>query len=112
MEAVHYLLPDNSRGYRIHINTDNQASAWALQTGRCTDLDLGLCSRQLWLMAAIGDFELQIVHKAGSDLVLADALSRAHISSKAASLAAKQCAQRRLSRVRMTHSQHIFSSHL
>ena len=96
----------------IRVNTDNQASAIALQSGRCSDPDLGLCSRELWLMSAIHNFTLSIVHTPGSDLILADALSRAHASRAAARLAAERCAQLSLKRVRVTHSKDMFSPFL
>ena len=109
VEAVATLRPDDCQGFEIRINTDNQASASALQTGRCSDADLGLCSRELWLMAAINNFTLQVSHKPGVELVLADALSRAHISSAASRIAAERCAELNLMRVRVTHSEERFS---
>ena len=112
VEAVATLCPREKHGRLIRVNTDNQASAVALQSGKCSDLDLGMCSRELWLMAALGSFSLSIVHKPGASLILADALSRAHMSDSAAQLAARQCAQRHLKRVRTTHSITRFSPNL
>ena len=104
VEAVATLRPDPCEGYLISVNTDNQASATSLQTGKCSDPDLGLCSRELWLMAAVNNFDIEICHKPGIQLVLADALSRAHMSEVAAQVAAQQCTQLALHRVRVSHS--------
>ena len=109
VEAVASLRPQMSAGMMIKINTDNQASASSLQSGRCTDQDLGLCSRELWLMAAVGNFTIDISHKPGVELILADALSRAHVSAGASREAAKRCADLNLQRVRVTHSEKRFS---
>ena len=110
--AVACLRPKRPEGWTLLINTDNQASASALHTGKCSDPDLGLCSRELWLMAAINNFSITIAHKPGADLVLADALSRAHSSRGAARLAAEQCACLHLKRIRVTHSEKLFSPFL
>lgn len=67
---------------KVTIFTDNSASSYALQTGKTKDSVLASCSRQLWLEAARSDHEIVIVHKPGSELVLADALSR-RVSEKA-----------------------------
>ena len=112
VEAVTHLAPADASGYLIRVNTDNKASASVLQSGKGADPDLTLCSRQLWLLAAIGSFNIQVDHKPGKDLILADALSRAHESPKSAALAAQQCARLNLRRVRMKHSESRFSCNL
>ena len=62
------------------VNTDNSASATVLRSGRAKDRILASCSRQLWNIAATHDITLNITHKPGEQLVLADALSRRHTS--------------------------------
>lgn len=65
--------------------TDNMASSFALSTGRTKDEELGACARQLWLEAAVRDQSFIIQHKPGSQIPLADALSRyAQDTNKAA----------------------------
>ena len=112
VEAVATLRPQVARGARIVVNTDNQASAQSLQSGKCTDSDLGLCSRELWLLAAIHNFELQVMHKPGALLVLADALSRAHTSRGAARIITEQSHKLGITRIRVRHSEHRFTTDL
>ncbi len=38
------------------------------------------CAREMWLAAAMGDFEIYPVHKAGRDMVVPDSLSRYHLA--------------------------------
>ena len=96
----------------ITVNTDNMASACALESGRCSDPALGMCARELWLMAALDSCSISIHHKPGAHLVLADALSRAHLSQKAAALAAEQCTHLGLKRIRTRHSANRFTCDL
>ena len=71
-----------------------------------------MCSRQLWLLSALSGFSLDIVHKAGVELVLADALSRALSDHKAALIACEQCTYLGLVRVHVTHSFAMFDNDL
>lgn len=56
--------------------TDNITSSFALQTGRTKDNVLGACARELWLHASKANMTLEIKHKRGELIPLADALSR------------------------------------
>lgn len=56
--------------------TDNMASSYALHTGRTKDPILASCARELWLQAARLNHHVQIKHKSGHLIPLADALSR------------------------------------
>lgn len=67
--------------------TDNSASSQALQTGKTKDPVLASCSCELWLEAACSDHEIVIQHKPGSELILADALSRCFSDKAKAELA-------------------------
>lgn len=60
----------------VILHTDNEASAYALQSGRTKDLVLSACARELWLIAAKNDHLLTIEHKPGRDIPVSDALSR------------------------------------
>lgn len=60
----------------ITIFTDNMAGSHALQTGRTRHPTLGACARELWLAAAVNHHTITIKHKPGSEIELADALSR------------------------------------
>ena len=63
-------------------------------------------------MATMGGFSIKVVHKPGTELIFADALSRAHQSRAMAQLAAEQCASMNLSRIRVKHSESQFSQDL
>ena len=81
--AYRTILPQESAGLHIIINTDNIGSKYALELGRTKDKILAACSRQLWLEAAVKDHTVQVCHKYGKDLPLPDALSRMHEPAKA-----------------------------
>lgn len=77
-----FIPPSNAL---VVIYTDNMASSYALGTGRTKDSTLASCARELWLLAAKNSHHITIEHKPGSQLQLADALSRLSIDpSKAA----------------------------
>lgn len=104
LEAVNIIVAFNTlcpcqapHGAKIIIYTDNISSAYALESGRTSDPTLGACSRELWLLAAIHDFIITIVHKPGEDIPLADALSRYHQDTAKATRASAIIAQRSLS---------------
>lgn len=92
LEAVNLLVSYktftpffHSNNALIIIYTDNMASSYALESGRTKDSTLAACARELWLLAAKNSHQITIRHKPGSELQLADALSRISIDpSKAA----------------------------
>lgn len=73
--------------------TDNISSAYALSTGRTKDTVLSSCAREMWLQAASSDHDVQFVHKPGTEIPLADALSRMHEDSIKATYA-RRCIDR------------------
>lgn len=86
--AYRTLCPSaGTAGCCIVMLTDNQASAYALQTGKTKDSILASCSRELWLEAAKADHTITIQHKPGELIPLADALSRVHEDTSKAALA-------------------------
>lgn len=83
LEAVNVLVAIRTlsagiplQGKGVLVYTDNLSSSMALTTGKTTDMVLAACARQLWLEAAVRDMEIKILHKPGSLIPLADALSR------------------------------------
>ena len=88
LEAVNLLIayrtlaPLDSQGVRIVITTDNLGSQLALETGRTHEPVLATCARQLWLEASLHDHVIEIRHKKGTEIPLADALSRQHEPDK------------------------------
>ena len=73
-------IPTNSAGIVVLVNTDNATSTTALSLGRGVDATLGAYAREIWLLAALGSFEIEVRHKPGTQLQFADALIRAHSS--------------------------------
>lgn len=61
----------------VIIFTDNISASFSLDSGRTRDHVLGACARELWLEGALMDIDIQINHKPGHLIPLADALSRA-----------------------------------
>lgn len=83
LEAINILVAYKTLGptfklqpAKIVIWTDNITSSFALQSGRTKDDTLGACARELWLQASIFNHEVEIKHKRGELIPLADALSR------------------------------------
>lgn len=76
--ALRTLTPkQHLNGKGIVVHTDNISSSFALTTGRTRDPILAACAREIWLEGAIRDIDIKIVHKPGTSILLADALSRA-----------------------------------
>ncbi|KAI8503309.1 hypothetical protein Bbelb_191300 [Branchiostoma belcheri] len=63
-------------GSRIVVMCDNEASVTVLNSGRSRSPFLQTCLRNLWLCAAVGQFELRAIHIPGLENRLADHLSR------------------------------------
>lgn len=68
----------NDPGATILMATDNISSSFALQTGRTTDDVFANCARELWLADLTNNHMIEICHKPGENIPLADALSRQH----------------------------------
>ena len=60
----------------MYIYCDNMAVVQVASSGRTKDPFLGACIRNIWLITATLDIELEIKHIQGSKNILADALSR------------------------------------
>ena len=77
--ALFSLTPETPCNFKIVINRDNEASQKVLQSGAGRDPILCACAIQIWKFATINSCIVEICHKPGKDLPLADALSRSHI---------------------------------
>ncbi len=64
------------RGTRVKICCDNFAVVSTLNSGRGRDENLLAMSRNIWLVAAQADIDLEVVHIMGRTNVVADLLSR------------------------------------
>ena len=60
----------------MYIFCDNMAVVQVASSGRTKDPFLGACIRNIWLITATHDIELEVKHIQGTKNVLADALSR------------------------------------
>ena len=112
IHALKYLLPPNPNNYKIVLNTDNAASQAILNEGFGRDLVLCACARQLWFIAAQANTDVEVIHKPGRELVLADALSRAHLSNKHINIANKLCKDLKLQKLVIEHTECILDKDL
>lgn len=83
MEAINTLVAyrtlahcNNKGPIRALILTDNMSSSQALMSGRTKDKVLASCAREFWLEAAKNGDTIDIEHRPGTSIPLADALSR------------------------------------
>ncbi len=70
------LWASELRGTRVKICCDNFAVVSTLNSGRGRDENLLAMSRNIWLVAAQADIDLEVVHIMGRTNVVADLLSR------------------------------------
>jgi hypothetical protein len=63
----------------VRIHCDNAAAVSVLNTGRGRDPFLLKCAREVWLLSALHDFQVEIIHTPGALISSADALSRYHL---------------------------------
>ena len=96
--AIKTLVPKTVRNTRICVKTDNMGSKYALSTGKTRDPILAACAREIWLISALQEIDIIVLHAPGETLVLADALSRAAINPHLASLARALVFKKKLSR--------------
>lgn len=83
LEAINTLVAyrtlahrDIAAPVRALILTDNMSSSQALMSGRTKDRILAACAREFWLEAAKNGDKIDIEHRPGTSIPLADALSR------------------------------------
>ena len=76
------LWGKNYTGKKILLYCDNLQSVLAINSGKCRELLVGSCARQLWLEVARHGFQLKAVHLPGVDNRLADSLSRWHLGQQ------------------------------
>lgn len=100
LEAINLLVSyrtlcpkEGTAGKCIVLIMDNLASHFALNSGQTKDQTLSACARELWLEAARADHEIRIEHKPGTEILLADALSRFYSDPSKGALALKLTAR-------------------
>ena len=69
---------------KILLKCDNQAVVSVLNSGRIQDSTFGAMARNISMLLAIHDIELQVMHILGSDNKVADLLSRWYITENPA----------------------------
>ena len=70
------------KGHRIEIRCDNMNTCILVMRGKSADPYMQKCARELYLVAATNDIELNVIHTPGVELTVADALSRRHLDKK------------------------------
>ena len=101
--ALCSLSPQDPYNYDIQILTDNMTSQQVLSTGHGRDKILTACARKLWQFCSINNCTVNITHKPGETLIIADALSRAFTNNKCKVLATNYCVNNNLERVLVNH---------
>ena len=81
--AARLWLPDLT-GSTVLIFCDNWATVAAINSGRATDTIIRGSLRELWWLASTNDVQLEVRHKPGAEMLAANTLSRAAVSSAAA----------------------------
>ena len=69
-------------GHRVTIRSDNMNTCIVVMKGRSQDDFMQACAREIYVVVAAHDIDLDVVHTPGVELVLADALSREHKDNK------------------------------
>ena len=101
--ALVNLCPADPFQYDITIHTDNMSSQQVLDSGSGKDKILTACARFIWKFSALNNCIINIVHKPGIELVIADALSRAAINNSSRKTATEYCVNNNLTRVLVDH---------
>ena len=66
---------------RVNILSDNLAVVQVVNSGKTKDMFLATCVRDIWLLTAVFDIELEVAHIAGAKNEVADLLSRLHVDN-------------------------------
>lgn len=85
--ALHTFVDDSFKGGHIKLYCDNAASVQVLQSGRGRNKIILEVARYIWMLQAKYQFTISYAHIKGKDNVIADALSRAHLSPAMADIA-------------------------
>lgn len=78
--AVYTFVSNADRGSHILVKSDSLSSVQVFQSGRGRNKVLLDCARHLWMCQALLDIRISYAHITGQDNIIADSLSRMHIS--------------------------------
>lgn len=81
--SLRVLLHDDDNHKKVRLCCDNLSAVYTLTSGRAKDPILSAIARAAWYIQAARDIDLEVVNVPGSNMGIADALSRAHVSSDA-----------------------------
>ena len=70
------IFVDEIRGRTVRVFCDNASTVSALNSGKAKDMVMAYVLRQVWFLCADKDMQLLVSHKPGSELIIADLLSR------------------------------------
>lgn len=87
--ALHTFVDASWAGSHIRVICDNLPSVSIMQTGKGRNKVILDVARAIWMLQAKYNIDISYEHIKGEHNTLADALSRAHLSTKAALLAEK-----------------------
>ena len=76
------MWSDRWSGWTVQIYCDNLNTVCVLQSGRSRDNFMRACAREVFLLTAAGDIDIQVCHRPGLSMIWADALSREHTHPK------------------------------
>ena len=68
--------------HTVEVHCDNEAAVSILNSGRCKDLFMLSCARQIWMYSATYEFTIVPIHESATNMTLPDALSRYHLHDK------------------------------
>ena len=97
--ALHTFVTEQDKGGHIRVMCDNLAAVQVLTSGRGQDPCLMEAARAAWMLQAVMQVKVSFNHIPGASNVLADALSRAHISPAHANKAITLCVDKKLTPV-------------
>ena len=78
--ALHTFITDEDAGGHVLVQCDNLPSVQALTSGRAHNPVLAECACAIWMLQARFAFKVSFSHIAGDINIVADALSRAHLT--------------------------------
>lgn len=87
--ALRRLLSDADNGSTIRLCCDNLSTVFCLTTGKARDPVLAAIARAVWYIQAHRNIDLIVDHIPGSQMDIADSLSRAHLSESHSQTATK-----------------------
>lgn len=85
--ALHTFVDSSFKGGHVHLFCDNSASVQVMESGKGRNKIILEVARYIWMLQAQYQFSITYEHIKGKDNVIADALSRAHLSPAMADIA-------------------------